>query len=132
MVNVASECGYTEYNYEQLTLLQRKYGPQHLVVLGFPCNQFGYQEPASEETILAMAQAKYKVNFPLFSKVDVTGEEQAGVYRFLAEKSGKVPGWNFCKYLVNQKGNVVGYFSQTESFDAIYRSINLLLEKQEL
>ena len=132
VVNVASECRYTDDNYRELTNLQQKYGESRLVVLGFPCNQFGFQEPANEETILALAQAEYKINFPLFSKVDVTGNDQSSVYQYLIERSGSTPTWNFCKYLVNQKGEIVQFFSQTQSFDEIYQSINHLLEKREL
>lgn len=107
-VNVASECGYTP-QYEGLQKLYAEYKDRGLVVLGFPCNQFGAQEPGSSEQIAAFCSTKFHVGFPMFEKVDVKGEKQSPVYAFLAKRLG-VPAWNFHKYLVGRDGKVIAAF----------------------
>lgn len=107
-VNVASECGYTP-QYEGLQKLYAEYKDRGLVVLGFPCNQFGAQEPGSGEQIAAFCSTKFHVTFPMFEKLDVKGEKQSPVYAFLAKRLG-VPAWNFHKYLVGKDGKVIAAF----------------------
>ena len=129
VVNVASECGYTRLNYESLVALQKDYPHEIFNVLGFPCNQFGNQEPNNEQTILNHVKSAYSVNFPMFSKVSITGSSQSPVYSYLIGSSGSTPQWNFSKYLVNQDGDVVQYFSHTQSFDEIRTSLDYLISK---
>lgn len=129
VVNVASECGYTDMNYKQLVSLQDLYNFRHFTVLAFPCNQFGEQEPNSNEAIWNFAYNNYAVNFPMFGKVDVKGDKTCQVYKFLTETTGSTPSWNFCKYLVNPNGEVVQYFTQLDTFKSIKQSIQYLLEK---
>ena len=105
VVNVASECGYTP-QYSGLQKLFDAYKDKGLVVLGFPCNQFGAQEPGSAVQIQAFCSKNYGVTFPLFEKVDVKGPRQAPVYGFLTAAHGE-PKWNFHKYLVGKDGKVI-------------------------
>ena len=108
VVNTASACGSTP-QYAGLEGLWRHYRDRGLVVLGFPSNDFGAQEPGSEAEIKTFCTTKYHVSFPMFAKVKVTGAEQSPVYRFLAADYGE-PKWNFYKYLVNRDGKVVKAF----------------------
>jgi glutathione peroxidase len=109
VVNTASECGSTP-QYAGLEGLWRHYRDRGLVVLGFPSNDFGGQEPGSEAEIKTFCSTKYKVSFPLFAKVKVKGEGQAPVYRFLTADYGE-PKWNFHKYLVDRDGKVIKAFA---------------------
>jgi glutathione peroxidase len=114
VVNVASRCGLTP-QYTALEELHRKYEGQGVSVLGFPCNDFGAQEPGTEEQIKDFCSTKYDVTFPLFSKVHVKGDEQAPIYEFLTgiDAPPKGPGevvWNFEKFLVDKQGKVVARF----------------------
>jgi glutathione peroxidase len=108
VVNTASECGSTP-QYAGLEGLWRHYRDRGLVVLGFPSNDFGGQEPGSEAAIKTFCETKYHVSFPLFAKSKVTGDGQSSVYRFLSADYGP-PKWNFYKYLVNRDGKVVKAF----------------------
>ena len=108
VVNVASECGFTP-QYEGLERLHEAYKDRGLAVLGFPCNQFGGQEPGGAEQIEQFCTVKFGVKFPLFEKVDVKGARQSPVYAFLAAGHGE-PKWNFHKYLVGRDGRVIGAF----------------------
>lgn len=108
VVNVASECGYTP-QYASLQKLYTAYKDRGLVVLGFPCNQFGAQEPGDAAQIQAFCSTKYAVTFPLFEKVEVKGPGQAPLYGFLAAAHGE-PKWNFHKYLVGRDGRVLQAF----------------------
>ncbi|GIV38474.1 MAG: glutathione peroxidase [Thermonema sp.] len=114
IVNTASKCGYTP-QYEDLQAFHEKYGDK-VVVLGFPCNQFGGQEPGNEEEIAAFCQKNYGVTFQMFSKVNVKkGEGQHPVYYWLTHKeengwNDQEPTWNFCKYLINENGELVKFF----------------------
>jgi glutathione peroxidase len=108
VVNTASECGSTP-QYAGLEGLWRHYRDKGLVVLGFPSNDFGGQEPGDEASIKTFCTTKFKVSFPLFSKVKVTGPGQSSVYRFLAADYGE-PKWNFYKYLVSREGKVIKAF----------------------
>ena len=107
-VNVASECGYTP-QYAGLQKLYADYKDRGLVVLGFPCNQFGHQEPGTAAQIQTFCQTNYGVTFPLFEKLDVKGPGKAPVYQFLTAKHGE-PAWNFHKYLVGKDGQVIQAF----------------------
>ncbi|MFN7958767.1 MAG: glutathione peroxidase [Holophagaceae bacterium] len=107
-VNVASECGYTP-QYAGLQKLYQAQKDRGLVVLGFPCNQFGGQEPGSAAQIEGFCQKNYGVTFPLFEKLEVKGANQAPLYRFLTARHGE-PAWNFHKYLVGKDGQVLAAF----------------------
>ncbi|WP_375374017.1 glutathione peroxidase [Hymenobacter sublimis] len=113
IVNTASECGYTP-QYKELEELYQKHGDK-VVVLGFPANNFGGQEPGTEAQIAAFCEKNYGVTFPLFSKVSVKGADTAPLYKFLADKAkngavADAPNWNFCKYLVDETGHVVAFY----------------------
>jgi glutathione peroxidase len=114
IVNVASQCGLTP-QYKMLQDLQEAYKDKGLVVLGFPCNQFGEQEPGTATEIREFCTKEYGVTFDLFSKIDVNGEKAAPLYKFLTSeetnpgKSGKI-SWNFEKFLVSRDGKVVARF----------------------
>jgi glutathione peroxidase len=108
VVNTASECGYTP-QYAGLEQLSREYAGRGLVVLGFPSNDFGGQEPGTEAEIKSFCSTRYKVTFPLFSKVVTTGSGQSPIYQFLTAKQ-EPPRWNFHKYLVGKDGEVIRAF----------------------
>lgn len=110
MVNVASECGYTDSNYRGLVELQRRFSDQEFTVLAFPSNQFGGQEPGSESDIKNFAKTRYDVTFPLFSKVDVIGENAHPVFKLLSSQTKQEPRWNFAKYLVARNGQVILFY----------------------
>jgi glutathione peroxidase len=116
VVNTASKCGLTP-QYEGLQQLYDDYGDQGLVILGFPCDQFGHQEPGTEEEIGAFCQRNYGVSFPMFAKIDVNGGDTHPLYRWLKdEKSGRLGTaikWNFTKFLIGRDGRVVKRFSST-------------------
>jgi glutathione peroxidase len=107
-VNVASKCGYTP-QYEGLEALYRKYKDKGLVVLGFPANDFGMQEPDTNEVIADFCKRTYDVTFPMFAKVSVKGDGQIPLYRYLTSNAGEVR-WNFTKFLVGKDGNVISRF----------------------
>ena len=112
IVNVASACGLTP-QYTGLETLYQKYKDQGFSVLAFPCNQFGAQEPGTEEEIQTFCSTKYSVTFPLFSKIDVNGETKAPLYETLNGSAATFPGditWNFEKFLINGEGEVVSRF----------------------
>jgi len=108
LVNVASECGYTP-QYEGLEKLYEELAPKGFVILGFPSNDFGAQEPGSPEEIAAFAASKYNVTFPLFAKVKTSGSDASPVYALASSVDGP-PKWNFHKYLVDRSGRVVRAF----------------------
>lgn len=111
IVNVASKCGYTDIGYKELQQLYKDLGgDNHFTVLGFPCNQFGNQEPEKEMAIEKFVKDQYNVRFPMFSKVDVTGENAHPLWKYLVKESGVKPSWNFFKYLVDHTGKVVEVF----------------------
>jgi len=114
VVNVASQCGYTP-QYEGLQALYVKYKDQGLVVAGFPANNFGAQEPGTNDEIGAFCRSKYGVTFPMFSKISVVGKDKAPLYRFLTDKgtnpkTGGEIQWNFTKFLVDRNGKVIQRF----------------------
>jgi glutathione peroxidase len=113
LVNVASKCGYTP-QYEGLQELSEKYGDK-VVVLGFPANNFGGQEPGSNEEIATFCEANYGVTFPMFEKISVKGIDKHPLYRWLSDSNlngwnDQEPSWNFCKYLVDEEGKLVKFF----------------------
>lgn len=108
LVNVASECGYTP-QYEDLQKLHEEYGDK-VTVLGFPANNFGGQEPGSNQQIADFCQKNYGVEFQMFSKISVKGADQHPLYEWLREQSGQEPSWNFSKFLVDENGEVVGFY----------------------
>lgn len=111
IVNVASRCGYTP-QYEGLQQLYASYRDQGLLVLGFPSNDFGGQEPGTDAEIKAFCTSKYGANFPMFSKVKVVGADKHPIYQFLTKSTGgREVGWNFEKFLVDRSGRVAGRFS---------------------
>ena len=119
VVNVASECGNTP-QYAELEKLHQSAAAQGLEVLGFPCNQFGGQEPGSEAEIKKFCTSQYKVTFPMFSKIDVKGENQAPLYNYLTHKAenGVLESpvkWNFQKFLVGKDGQVITSIPASES-----------------
>jgi glutathione peroxidase len=109
VVNTASFCGFTP-QYEGLEALYAKYAAQGLVVLGFPTNDFGQQEPGDAKQIAALCFNTYGVKFPMFSKVTVKGASANPLFVSLAQATGKAPGWNFHKYLVDRQGRAIGSF----------------------
>jgi len=107
VVNTASECGFTP-QYAGLEALHRKYSAQGLAVLGFPCNQFGAQEPGGADEIRAFCEKNYGVSFPMFGKIEVNGANAHPLYRWLRESSGGADiDWNFVKFLVGRDGELV-------------------------
>jgi glutathione peroxidase len=113
LVNTASKCGYTP-QYKELEELSQKMGDK-LVVLGFPANDFMWQEPGSNEDIAAFCQKNYGVTFQMFEKITVKGKGQHPLYRFLSDKTlngwnDQSPSWNFCKYLVDENGTLIKFF----------------------
>ena len=112
IVNVASKCGYTK-QYTGLEALYQKYKDKGVVVLGFPCNQFGGQEPGTNEQIKEFCSSKFNVTFPMFDKIDVNGAGRAPLYTFLAGKDSPFPGdikWNFNKFLIGKDGKILNRF----------------------
>ena len=117
IVNTASACGLTP-QYQGLEALYRHYRDQGLEVLGFPCNQFGAQEPGEAEEIAAFCQRNYGVSFQMFEKVDVNGSAAHPIFRYLTREKAGILGteaikWNFTKFLVDREGNVIERFSPT-------------------
>jgi len=109
IVNVASQCGYTP-QYTGLEALYKKYKNQGFVILGFPANNFGAQEPGTNEEIKTFCTRNYSVTFPIYSKISVKGDDQAPLYKFLTDQTGGDIKWNFTKILVDGNGKVIGRF----------------------
>ena len=133
IVNVASECGFTP-QYEGLEKLYETYKDQGLMILGFPSNQFGEQEPGSDDEIIFFCQATYDVKFNMFSKIDVNGDNTDPLYKFLKnEQSGfmwtESIKWNFTKFLVDKEGNVVDRYGSSTKPASIAEDIEELLKK---
>ncbi len=131
IVNVASQCGFTP-QYAGLEALWQKYHERGLVVLGFPCNQFGGQEPGDEATIANFCSSKFNVSFPLFAKVDVNGETAHPLWQHLKKAAPGVLGsekikWNFTKFLVNREGQVVKRYGSITKPEQISADIEHLL-----
>ncbi len=130
LVNVASKCGYTP-QYEDLQALHDMHGDR-VAILGFPANNFGGQEPGSNEEIAQFCSKNYGVTFPMFSKISVKGDDTHPLYQWLSkkEKNGftdQAPTWNFCKYLVDEDGKLIGFYpSSVNPFDEVL--LNKILE----
>lgn len=116
IVNVASKCGYTP-QYADLEKLHEDFGSK-VVVLGFPANNFGSQEPGTNSEIAEFCQKNFGVKFQMFEKISVKGDDQHPLYQFLKEKTGQEPGWNFCKYLVKPDGTVKFFNSKVKPLDS--------------
>jgi glutathione peroxidase len=121
LVNVASKCGFTP-QYSALEATYEKYKSQGFVILGFPANNFGAQEPGTNEEIKTFCSRKYNVTFPMYAKISVKGEDQAPLYSYLTKDTGAgITGdikWNFTKFLVDRNGNVVQRFESTVTPDS--------------
>ena len=131
IVNTASKCGFTP-QYEGLEALWRKYRDRGLVILGFPCNQFGAQEPGNAEEIASFCSLTYDVSFPMMSKVEVNGPGADPLYAFLKhEKKGLLGSegikWNFTKFLIDKTGKVVSRYAPTDKPEALGSAIEALL-----
>ena len=131
VVNVASRCGFTA-QYAGLEALYRRFADRGLVVLGFPCNQFGAQEPASEAEIAKFCSANYDVTFPMFAKIEVNGENAHPLYRLLKHDAPGILGseaikWNFTKFLIDPEGRVVKRYAPNDTPQAIGEDIETLL-----
>ena len=131
IVNTASRCGFTP-QYEGLEALHRKYQDRNFEVLGFPCNQFGAQEPGNDEEIKKFCSLTYDVSFPMFSKIDVNGDGALPLYKHLKEQAPGVLGtkgikWNFTKFLVNKDGQVVKRYGPQDKPEEIGKDIEKML-----
>ena len=131
VVNTASKCGFTP-QYDGLNELHRKYREMGFSVLGFPCNQFGEQEPGSNQEIAEFCNLNFKTEFPIFAKIDVNGSDESALFKFLkAEAPGflgtKAIKWNFTKFLVDRKGHVVARFAPQEEPVHLEKPIQELL-----
>ncbi|CAG8436429.1 1614_t:CDS:2 [Funneliformis caledonium] len=127
LVNVASKCGFTP-QYSGLESLYNKYKGEGLVIAGFPCNQFGSQEPGTEEEIVQFCSTNYNVTFPIFAKIDVNGTNASSVYEYLkSQQSGDIK-WNFEKFLIDKNGNVIKRFPSNVKPEEIEKEINPLLK----
>ncbi|KAI5122896.1 hypothetical protein M0805_007574 [Coniferiporia weirii] len=134
VVNVASKCGFTP-QYAGLEKLHKKYKDQGLVILGFPCNQFGGQEPGTDKEISEFCELNHGVTFQLMKKSDVNGDNTNAVYKWLKDKKAGLLGlsrikWNFEKFLIDKEGNVAQRWASTTSPDAIDGEIEKLLNKK--
>ena len=131
IVNTASKCGFTP-QYTGIESLQQRYGSRGFSVLAFPCNQFGAQEPGSEDEIQSFCEMNYQTTFPLFSKIEVNGAASHPLFTHLKEQAPGVLGskrikWNFTKFLVDQRGAVVKRYGPSTKPEAIAADIEALL-----
>ncbi len=131
IVNVASQCGFTP-QYAGLEALWRKYREQGLVVLGFPCDQFGHQEPGDEAQIRSFCSLTYDVSFPLFAKIEVNGDNAHPLWRWLKRERPGLLGseaikWNFTKFLVGRDGRVVKRYAPTDTPEKIEKDLPAVL-----
>lgn len=131
IVNTASQCGFTP-QYKGLETLYQKWKDRGFVVLGFPCNQFGHQEPGDAEQISSFCEKNYGVSFPMFEKIDVNGDSAHPLYRDLKKQAKGILGteaikWNFTKFLVDRSGQVVTRFAPTDTPESLEKDIEKLL-----
>lgn len=130
IVNTASKCGFTP-QYKELEALYEKYNDQGFEILGFPCNQFMKQEPGTEADIQEFCQMNYGVTFPMFSKIDVKGKNAHPLFQYLTKNTSGVLSsevkWNFTKFLINKKGEVVNRFAPTTSPEKMVKEIEQCL-----
>lgn len=132
IVNVASKCGFTP-QYKELEELNQKYKDQDVQIIGFPCNQFGHQEPGNAEEIASFCSLNYGVTFPVLNKIDVNGDKADPVYVFLKSQKSGLLGlnrikWNFEKFLIDKNGNVVERFSSLTKPKSLESKIDELLK----
>lgn len=132
IVNVASKCGFTP-QYTGLEALYRRHRDAGLVVLGFPCDQFGHQEPGDEAEIAQFCSLNYDVSFPMFAKIDVNGPDAHPLYQWLKKEKSGLLGigaikWNFTKFLVDRSGHVVKRYAPTDTPEAIEKDLGALLD----
>lgn len=121
IVNVASKCGYTP-QYEDLQMLHKQFGNK-VAILGFPAKNFGGQEPGSNNEIAEFCQANYGVSFQMFEKISVKGSDRHELYAWLESQTGETPNWNFCKYLIDETGKVLGFYpSSTNPLEEVITS----------
>ncbi|GGA49720.1 glutathione peroxidase [Kroppenstedtia guangzhouensis] len=132
IVNTASKCGFTP-QYRELQQLYDKYHERGLEILGFPCNQFGGQEPGSEDEILEFCQVRYGVTFPMFSKTKVKGPNAHPLFQYLSREApgifGQAIKWNFTKFLINREGRVVRRFAPATKPEQLEREIESILQE---
>ena len=130
IVNTATRCGFTP-QYEELEALYKAYREQGLEILDFPCNQFGHQAPGTDSEIVTFCQARYKVSFKQFSKIEVNGKNEAPLYTYLKGEKGGIFGkrikWNFTKFLIDREGKVIARFAPTATPESIEEKITALL-----
>lgn len=131
IVNTASKCGFTP-QFEGLELLHKELEQEGLVILGFPCNQFGSQDPGGDDQIEEFCQLNYGVSFPMFSKIDVNGSDAHPLYKYLKKEAKGLLGseaikWNFTKFLINREGDVVERYGSADKPKSIKADIQKLL-----
>jgi glutathione peroxidase len=131
VVNTASKCGFTP-QYAGLEALWEQYGPRGLVVIGFPCNQFGAQEPGSADDIASFCSLNYGVSFPMMAKVEVNGDGATPLYQWLKAEAPGILGskgvkWNFTKFLIGRDGKVVRRYAPTDKPESLAKDIEALL-----
>ena len=131
IVNVASKCGFTN-QYGGLQKLYQQYASKGLVILGFPCDQFGHQEPGDEDEIKQFCSLTYDVSFPMFAKIEVNGDQADPLYKWLKSSQRGLLGtesikWNFTKFLLNRSGEVVARFAPTTTPESLQRDIEIAL-----
>lgn len=131
IVNVASKCGFTP-QYKGLEAMYKRLHDKGLVVLGFPCDQFGHQEPGDENEIKNFCSLSYDVSFPLFAKIDVNGDNAHPLYKYLKSASPGILGteaikWNFTKFLIDKNGNVVKRYGSMDTPEKIEKDVEAIL-----
>ncbi|CAD5116842.1 unnamed protein product [Dimorphilus gyrociliatus] len=132
IVNVASQCGFTDGHYSSLPTLQELLGKNNkFQVLAFPCNQFGGQEPWTNKEIKNWVTNKYKLNFPLFSKINVIEENVHPIFQYVIKLSGKEPNWNFWKYLIDHTGKVQHAWGPWSDIEEIFPYVKTAVEMAE-
>ena len=131
IVNTASKCGFTP-QFEGLEKLWQSHGGKGLVILGFPCNQFGSQDPGSADEIASFCQLNYGVSFPMMAKIDVNGPQAHPLYKWLVQEAPGILGtkaikWNFTKFLIGKDGQVLGRYAPTDTPKALVADIDKAL-----
>lgn len=132
IVNTASKCGFTP-QYKGLEDLYKKYKGQGLAIIGFPCDQFGHQEPGNNEEIASFCEMNYGVTFPIMEKIEVNGEQASPIFKYLKSKAGGLFGsrikWNFTKFLISKDGQVIKRFSPIKNPKSLEKLIERMLKE---
>lgn len=132
IVNTASKCGFTP-QYKGLEDLYKKYKDQGLAIIGFPCDQFGHQEPGNNEEIASFCEMNYGVTFPIMEKIEVNGEQASPIFKYLKSKAGGLFGsrikWNFTKFLISKDGQVIKRFSPIKNPKSLEKLIERMLKE---